>query len=311
MDRKNRDFKENFSLSDDKKNKIDEKIKEAKRRKRSSFDLIPPKEKILNEDGSLKDINPKNVVLAKKVKEKIIEKKLKNEKNNYDEDIRKKIEKTHHELFPDVDINIEKELSTTPSSSPIGDIEIPEKDDVSSIPPLKKGKLKIKSNSYIKQKGITDRLSSVDTKKVKKIVDSVDRGIESKIIFISRFLSGLFDFFVMGIISFLFYYLASLITGADIVNKNFVFYFSLLFLTNFIFYSTVFLFTVKRTPGMMVGGVRLVSQKKLTILHILFREIIFLFSIVFFGIGLLWGVFSKNNQCWHDIIIDAYVIRDK
>ncbi len=305
MDKKDRDF--DFSpLGGEKKDDIEQKIREVKKRRRSSFDLLPPKEKILKEYKPLEKEPPKNVNVAKKVKEKIEKRVTVNS-----EDVRKKIEQTHHELFPDVDINIERELSVTPTSSPVGNIEIPEKEEVKPISSLKKESLEIKNNSYVRPKGLADKLTKVDTHKVKEIVESVDREIEGKIIFISRFLSGLFDFFIVGILSLTFYYLASTLTGADIINDDFFYYFTLLFLTNFLFYSVIFLFTVRQTPGMMIGGVKLISDKKLNILNFLLRELIFLFSIAFLCLGLIWGLFSKKNQCWHDIIVDSYVVRDR
>ncbi len=293
-----------FPFDSEDKKKIEEKISEIKKRKKDRLDLLPSKTGILKKKELENQKDKKNIIIAKKIKDTIIEKKgiHKNKK-----DITEKIAKTHRELFPDVDINIEKQLTTTPTSSPAIDIELEnfhaedQKVKEKKIPP-------IKNNNYIKKKGLTDKLTEIDTEMVKEYVE---KEIEVKSIFLSRFMSGLFDITLVGIITYLFYYLASILTGGTILDKNFLNFYPILFFTLFTLYSTTFLFTTGQTVGMLIGGTKLKSEEKLSILKILLRELFFFFSITFLGIGLIWGFFNKRGQCWHDIIIDAYVIRDK
>lgn len=67
-----------------------------------------------------------------------------------------------------------------------------------------------------------------------------------------------------------------------------------------------------KTIGMLVSGCKLVDNKGnvLTWKLIFFRQLIALpVSIGFLCIGLLWMIKDKKKQCWHDHLVDSYVIK--
>jgi uncharacterized RDD family membrane protein YckC len=75
-----------------------------------------------------------------------------------------------------------------------------------------------------------------------------------------------------------------------------------------VFYYGYFLLlesTWKRSIGKAIFRIYIQSP---SFAHILFREALFVVSILPAGIGLLWGFFDPRKRCWHDVLTDSEVI---
>jgi len=149
---------------------------------------------------------------------------------------------------------------------------------------------------------------------VKKDFGSVPepyRNSEGKLIFLSRTLSGLIDlicivFFVGGFII-----AADLFGGIIVLDSISLVGFAALFLLTYFVYSIFFLASSGQTIGMMITDLRVVGIAGLSpsLGQFLKRCWWHLVSLLVFGIGLLWGLFDRQNQCLHDRLSGTRVVR--
>jgi uncharacterized RDD family membrane protein YckC len=84
-------------------------------------------------------------------------------------------------------------------------------------------------------------------------------------------------------------------------------------LTYFV-YSLYFLYLTasKQTIGMMITELRVIGiEETRPRFHKLLQRCFWhLISLLIFGIGLLWGIFDRNNMCLHDRLSNTRVIRN-
>jgi len=141
--------------------------------------------------------------------------------------------------------------------------------------------------------------------------ESAPDGGEGKLILLSRTLSGLIDLIVVVLCTGILIIAADYFSGIVALDYKSLLVFSLVFLLIFFLYSLLFLSTSNQTIGMMITDLRVVGadDKRPRIGQILGRSSGFLLSLGFAGIGLLLGIFDRENSCFHDRISDTHVVR--
>jgi uncharacterized RDD family membrane protein YckC len=134
---------------------------------------------------------------------------------------------------------------------------------------------------------------------------------EGKLILLSRTLSGLVDLILVVLFAGIFIVTADHFWGISVVDLVSVVHFSLLFLLIYFVYSLFFLASANQTIGMMITELRVVGvdESRPRLLQIVSRCCCFLVSLFGLGIGLLWGLFSRENLCFHDRVSGTQVIR--
>jgi uncharacterized RDD family membrane protein YckC len=134
---------------------------------------------------------------------------------------------------------------------------------------------------------------------------------EGKWILLSRTLSGLIDLIFIVLCTGIFVLAAEFFSGfimLDFISR--VNLSALLLLTYFV-YSFFFLFASNQTIGMMITDLRVVgmNKKRPSLSQLIIRCCCYIFSLLVFGIGLLWGLFNRGNLCLHDRLSDTTVVR--
>ena len=84
-----------------------------------------------------------------------------------------------------------------------------------------------------------------------------------------------------------------------------------LFLLTYFVYSIFFLTASSQTIGMMITDLRVigVGRKRPSMQQLIKRCFWYLISLLVCGIGLLCGLFDRNNLCLHDRLSGTHVIR--
>jgi uncharacterized RDD family membrane protein YckC len=134
---------------------------------------------------------------------------------------------------------------------------------------------------------------------------------EGKLILLSRTLSGLVDLILVVLFSGIFIVTVDHFWGISLVDVVSIVHFSLLFLLIYFVYSLFFLASANQTIGMMITELRVVGvdERRPMLRQIVVRCCCFLVSLFGLGIGLLWGLFSRDNFCLHDHVSGTHVIR--
>jgi uncharacterized RDD family membrane protein YckC len=134
---------------------------------------------------------------------------------------------------------------------------------------------------------------------------------EGKLILLSRTLSGLVDLVLVVLFTGIFIVTADHFWGIRVVDLTSIIHFSLLFLLIYFVYSIFFLASSNQTIGMMITELRVVSaeEQRPLLRQIVGRNCCFLIALLGLGVGLLWGLFSRENLCLHDRVSGTYIIR--
>lgn len=134
---------------------------------------------------------------------------------------------------------------------------------------------------------------------------------EGKLILLSRTLSGLVDLILVVLFAGIFIVTADHFWGINVVDLVSIVHFSLLFLLIYFVYSLFFLASANQTVGMMITELRVVGvdERRPLLRQIVGRCCCFLISLFGLGIGLIWGLFSRENLCLHDRVSGTQVIR--
>lgn len=134
---------------------------------------------------------------------------------------------------------------------------------------------------------------------------------EGKLILLSRTLSGLVDLILVVLLTGAFVISADYFSGIIVLDAISLADFAALFLLTYFGYSIYFLATSNQTVGMMITELRVVGaeDRRPQMRQVIGRCCGFLVSLLFAGIGLLWGLFDRENRCLHDRISGTYVIR--
>jgi uncharacterized RDD family membrane protein YckC len=134
---------------------------------------------------------------------------------------------------------------------------------------------------------------------------------EGKLILLSRTLSGLVDLIIVLLCSGVFILAADFFSGIIALDTVSYLIYSVLFLLTYFFYSIFFLAACSQTIGMMITDLRVVDADggRPSIGQLLRRGFGHLASLLVLGLGLLWSLFDRENQCFHDHISDTRVIR--
>jgi uncharacterized RDD family membrane protein YckC len=134
---------------------------------------------------------------------------------------------------------------------------------------------------------------------------------EGKLILLSRTLSGLVDLIIVVLCSGICIIAADFFSGIISLDAVSYLIFSVLFLLTYFFYSLFFLAASNQTVGMMITDLHVVDAdgKRPSISQLLRRCFGHLASVLVLGSGLLWSLFDRNSQCFHDRISDTRVLR--
>ena len=134
---------------------------------------------------------------------------------------------------------------------------------------------------------------------------------EGKLILLSRTLSGLVDLIIVLLCSGVCIIAADFFSGIIALDTISYLIFSVLFLLTYFFYSLFFLAASSQTIGMMITDLRVVDADggRPSISQLLRRGFGHLASLLVLGLGLLWSLFDRESQCFHDRISDTRVIR--
>ena len=134
---------------------------------------------------------------------------------------------------------------------------------------------------------------------------------EGKLILLSRTLSGLVDFIIVLLCSGFCIIAADFFSGIIALDTISYLIYSVLFLLTYFFYSIFFLTASSQTIGMMITDLRVVDAdgRRPSISQLLRRGFGHLASLLVLGLGLLWSLFDRESQCFHDRISDTRVIR--
>jgi uncharacterized RDD family membrane protein YckC len=134
---------------------------------------------------------------------------------------------------------------------------------------------------------------------------------EGKLILLSRTLSGLVDLIIVLLCSGVCIIAADFFSGIIALDSISYLLFSVLFVLTYFFYSLFFLAASSQTIGMMITDLRVVDadEGRPSISQLLRRDFGYLASLLVLGLGLLWSLFDRESQCFHDRISDTRVIR--
>jgi uncharacterized RDD family membrane protein YckC len=138
--------------------------------------------------------------------------------------------------------------------------------------------------------------------------------VEQKLIFLSRTLSGLVDLICVVFLVGSFIIAADLFGGIIVLDAVSMLDFAALSILTYFVYSLFFLFLTasNQTIGMMITELRVTGVEEVRPpFHKLFKRCFWhLISLLILGIGLLWGIFDRNNMCLHDKLSRTCVIRN-
>jgi uncharacterized RDD family membrane protein YckC len=134
---------------------------------------------------------------------------------------------------------------------------------------------------------------------------------EGKLIFLSRTLSGLIDLICIIFFVGVFVIAADRFGGIIVLDKVSLAGFAALFLLTYFVYSVFFLIASGQSIGMMITDLRVIgiSLGRPSLQRYIMRCFLHLISLLVFGIGLLWGLFDRNNLCLHDRLSGTRVVR--
>jgi uncharacterized RDD family membrane protein YckC len=134
---------------------------------------------------------------------------------------------------------------------------------------------------------------------------------EGKLILLSRTLSGLIDLILITLCAGAFVIAADFFSGIVVLDAISLICCSVLLLLTYFLYSILFLAASNQTLGMMITDLRVVGndEKRPSLRRLLGRSLSYLISLFGFGIGLLWSLFDRESQCFHDRISHTHVIR--
>ena len=134
---------------------------------------------------------------------------------------------------------------------------------------------------------------------------------EGKLILLSRTLSGLVDFIIVLLCSGLCIIAADFFSGIIALDTISYLIFSVLLLLTYFCYSLYFLSASNQTIGMMITDLRVIDAAggRPSVSQLLRRCFGYLASVLVLGFGLLWGLFDRESQCFHDRISDTRVVR--
>jgi uncharacterized RDD family membrane protein YckC len=140
------------------------------------------------------------------------------------------------------------------------------------------------------------------------------QNFEGKLVFLSRTLSGLVDLICVVLFVGIFIIAADLFGGIIVLDALSLLDFAALFLLMYFVYSLFFLFLTasSQTIGMMITELRVVGMEEVRppLRKLAKRCFWHLVSLFLLGIGLLWGVFDRNNLCLHDRLSSTRVVRN-
>jgi len=134
---------------------------------------------------------------------------------------------------------------------------------------------------------------------------------EGKLILLSRTLSGLIDFILILLCTGVFLLAADYFARIVELDNVSLVNLSSLFILNYFVYSLFFLAASNQTVGMMITDLRVVGNgnTRPSVLQLFGRCCIFLASVFGLGIGLLVGLFDRENRCLHDRRSGTNVVR--
>ena len=134
---------------------------------------------------------------------------------------------------------------------------------------------------------------------------------EGKLILLSRTLSGLIDFILILLCTGVFLLAADYFARIVELDNVSLVNLSSLFILNYFVYSLFFLAASNQTVGMMITDLRVVGNgnTRPSIFQLFGRCCIFLVSVFGLGIGLLVGLFDRENRCLHDRRSGTSVVR--
>jgi uncharacterized RDD family membrane protein YckC len=134
---------------------------------------------------------------------------------------------------------------------------------------------------------------------------------ESKLILLSRTLSGLVDMIIIGACTAGFMIAADAFSGIEVLDPTSLISYGVLLAAVYIAYSLFFLMTSNQTIGMMITDLRLLDSGRTrpVFLSVLARTLFYPCAVLFFGIGLVWGFFDRRARCLHDILSGTRVTR--
>lgn len=135
---------------------------------------------------------------------------------------------------------------------------------------------------------------------------------EGKLIFLSRTLSGLIDLICVILFAGIFIIAADRFGGIIVLDAVSLAGFAALFLLTYFVYSVFFLAASSQTVGMMITDLRVIrmNRNRPSLQQLLMRCCWHLVSLLVCGLGLLWGLFDRDNLCLHDRLSGTRVIRN-
>jgi uncharacterized RDD family membrane protein YckC len=134
---------------------------------------------------------------------------------------------------------------------------------------------------------------------------------ESKLILLSRTLSGLVDLIIIAACTAGFLIAADFFSGIEILDPTSLISYAALLAAVYLVYSFFFLLTSNQTIGMMITDLRLLDTRKARpgAARILARTLFYPGAVLLLGLGLLWGFFDRRSRCLHDILSGTRVTR--
>ena len=134
---------------------------------------------------------------------------------------------------------------------------------------------------------------------------------EGKLILLSRMLSGLVDMIIVMLCSGLCIIAADFFSGIIALDTISYLIFAALFLLTYFFYSIFFLAASNQTIGMMITDLRVVDAdgNRPSVSQLLRRSFGHLASVLVLGLGLVWSLFDRESQCFHDRVSDTRILR--
>jgi uncharacterized RDD family membrane protein YckC len=135
---------------------------------------------------------------------------------------------------------------------------------------------------------------------------------KDKRVLLSRTLSGLVDLIIVGLSAGAIIIATDFISGIRVLDSPSIAYFSVLIILVYFLYSLFFLVLSNQTIGMMIANLQVVygqGENRLAAIRSFARCCGFLLSLSCLGLGLIWALFDRENQCLHDRLTHTHVVR--
>jgi uncharacterized RDD family membrane protein YckC len=235
-------------------------------------------------------------------------------RQHLDSDLKEKLADQHRQLFKDAEVAADEDTAKS-TTQPIAfdeldlaknPVPVLEEEPTLAAPSAEEEEEVVAKSDY--ELPLGELLSRYERRPrpAKAAAPPADRTL-----LVSRFLAGLIDFVLVAGLSVALVAIVAGLTGGGLFSPRMGVLLGGLFVLMHFIYSFYFLFLGGQTPGMAMAGLQVVRADNgpLPPRAILIRTAFYILAIACAFIGLVWGIFDREAQCWQDILSDSHVTR--